>query len=879
MTAGCLDESTVLAFLGGTLLPAARSVVEAHVAACTACADLITWAGADQESSTMRLPGHEGRPFVGQLHPGARVGRYQILGAVGRGGMGEVYAAYHPDLRSPHRLKVVQGFGGDTGERRARLLREARAIARLSHPNVVTVHDAGTFGDRVFIAMELVDGRTIDQWLRAERRTWQEILDVFIAAGRGLAAAHAADVIHRDFKPQNVMIAKTGSVHVMDFGLARVALEPASDAPTASEDEPTQRIGTLTKTGAAVGTPAYMSPEQFRREQADARSDQFSFCVALYEALFGTRPAAAHADTSSAAVEASKLSPGTSAPGWLRSIVLCGASVDREQRYRSIADLLAALERGRARFRRRLSLVAVGFAALLLSAGAWRLAHGNRFLCVVPRERIAAAWATDDAADPRRQSIHRAFATSGRATARRVRDRLSTVLDKYMNAWRVMYLQTCEATQVHGEQSAEVLDLRMSCLRDHLDQVRALTDALVTADGAVVSRAVAAAQDLAPVSRCADVALLRSAVPLPRDQRTLREVQRLRRSLSEVQTLMDLGDAAAAARRSRALRPEVEATGYKPLLAALLNLIGDAAVMIDDDPSKSEATLREAMVAAEASRDDLAAAKAASIIVYVVGYRLGRQQEAEFWAALAHAILDRIGGDQARVRAWVHVNLAGAKARTGDFEAARVLTEKSVLLKEHSLGREHPDVAISLSNLAYFLAAGGQPAEALVAADRAVGILIAHSDPEAFSLAIAYSNQGDALNALGRYADAEKAYDIALKILAKNVGTMNTELAFPLHGLGATKLNQGAADMAVRLFENALRIRQQPHSDPLLAADTAFGLARALWISGGDRRKARSLAATALDAYQNSRITDRQHAVEAWLAAHRATSYPARKVR
>ena len=159
------------------------------------------------------------------MHPGARVGRYQILGALGRGGMGEVYAAYHPDLDRRIALKVVQGLGGNTGERRARLLREARAIARLSHPNVVTVHDAGTFGDRVFIAMELIDGRTIDQWLRAERRTWQEILDVFIAAGRGLAAAHAADVIHRDFKPQNVMIAKDGSVRVMDFGLARLAVD------------------------------------------------------------------------------------------------------------------------------------------------------------------------------------------------------------------------------------------------------------------------------------------------------------------------------------------------------------------------------------------------------------------------------------------------------------------------------------------------------------------------------------------------------------------------------------------------------------------------------------------------------------------------------
>ena len=435
-----------------------------------------------------------------------------------------------------------------------------------------------------------------------------------------------------------------------------------------------------------------------------------------------------------------------------------------------------------------------------------------------------------------------------------------------------MYLQTCEATHAKGEQSAEVLDLRMACLNDNLEQVRALTDALVTAEITVLSRAVAAAQDLTPVSRCADVALLRSAVPLPRHERTLHEVQRLQRSLAEVQTLIDLGDTGKGRKRLKALRPEVEAIGYKPLLAQLLTLLGYAEAALDDDPSQSESTLREAMIAAESSRDDLAAAKVATHLVYVVGHRLDRQQDAEFWAGLAHAILDRVGGDQAKVRAWVLGNQAAAKLRTGDFEAARVLTEKSMLLTEQSLGKEHPGVAMSLGNLAYVLAAGGHPDEALVAADRAVEIFLEHSDPEAFSLAFVYSNQGDALSALGRYADAEKAYDNALKIHRKNVGAMNPELAFALHGLAAMKLNQGAAVTAVRFFEDALRIRQQPHADPLLAADTAFGLARALWSSGGDRTKARSLAATALSAYQDGRTTDRQRAVETWLAANRAVS-------
>src|SRR5499427_6407006 len=216
----------VVAFLDGGLAAPERSIVESHLETCSACAELMTWAAADQAHRS-RPAGREGRPFVGQLAPGSRVDRYQILGAVGRGGMGEVYAAYHPDLDRRIALKVVHEAGGDSAVRRARLLREARAIARLSHPNVVSVYDAGTVDDRVYIAMEFVEGETIHEWLRSGPRSWREILDVFLGAARGLAAAHAAGVIHRDFKPQNVMIGRDRSVRVMDFGLARLAEEPA----------------------------------------------------------------------------------------------------------------------------------------------------------------------------------------------------------------------------------------------------------------------------------------------------------------------------------------------------------------------------------------------------------------------------------------------------------------------------------------------------------------------------------------------------------------------------------------------------------------------------------------------------------------------------
>ena len=183
--------------------------------------DLTTWAAADL-FDRRRETGEQRRPLLGELAIGSQVGRYRILGLIGRGGMGEVYAAYHPDLERRIALKIVDESGPDSAERRTRLLREARAIARLSHPNVVTVYDAGTLGDRVYIAMELVEGETVAAWLRAVPRTWRDVVDVFLAAGRGLAAAHAAEIVHRDFKPHNVMIGKDGAVRVMDFGLARL---------------------------------------------------------------------------------------------------------------------------------------------------------------------------------------------------------------------------------------------------------------------------------------------------------------------------------------------------------------------------------------------------------------------------------------------------------------------------------------------------------------------------------------------------------------------------------------------------------------------------------------------------------------------------------
>ena len=246
-----------------------------------------------------------------------------------------------------------------------------------------------------------------------------------------------------------------------------------------------------------------------------------------------------------------------------------------------------------------------------------------------------------------------------------------------------MYIEACEATHVRGEQSAEVLDLRMSCLAENLDDARALAQVLSGADADATAHAVAAVQSLAPIARCADLAALRSAVPLPRDAPTLQKVRALRASLKEAQALRDLASFPAALKRATALRPQVEATGYGPLRAELLELMGSTGAQILDIAT-TEGMLHEALFAAEAARDDATAAMVATDLIFVGALRPDRLPEATIWFRLSESILDRVGPGHDRIRGWALNNYAVAVARNSDFKSAvpyvrRASSSKSAL--------------------------------------------------------------------------------------------------------------------------------------------------------------------------------------------------------
>ncbi len=355
----CIEENTLGDLVEGRLDEGARHALEAHLGDCAACRRLVSGA---QNAHAQPDPVDAD---VERLTPGVRVGRYIVVEPIGAGAMGTVYAAHDPDLDRRIALKLLRARVA-TDELRARLLREAKAMARLSHPDVITVYDVGVYGTQLFVAMELVAGGTLREWLASKPRDWREILAVFRRAGQGLACAHAAGLVHRDFKPDNVLVGTDGRVRVTDFGLARTMedgehvatlsewlAQDALDAtipPRADSTRAFSPFASITRTGALVGTPAYMAPEQLRGVPADARSDMFSFGVALYEALYGQRPfegnsiVALRTATVAGAVRAAP--KGSPVPPHVRSAVLTALRPEPGERYASMEALLEALGDG-----------------------------------------------------------------------------------------------------------------------------------------------------------------------------------------------------------------------------------------------------------------------------------------------------------------------------------------------------------------------------------------------------------------------------------------------------------------------------------------------------------------------------------------------------
>jgi len=840
------------------------------------------------------------------LERGQPIDRFVVLGLVGRGGMGEVYAAYDPQLDRKVAIKLLRAR--DAADGKSRLLREAQAIAKLQHPNVVVVYDVGTHGDAVFIAMEFIEGRTVNGWLQSGRRTRREILEVYLAAGRGLAAAHVAGLVHRDFKPENVMVTHDGQVRVMDFGLARHVNEDGDDAPPAgppaaapgpaaeADLDATMNLGgssqgpkpaltgsgaspntylsmKLTQTGAMLGTPAYMAPEQFAARRADERTDQFSFCVALYEALYDQRPFAGdNVLTLMTSVTTGAVQPApakATVPGWLRRALLRGLSVDPAQRHPSMAALLAALATDPTVRARRL-LAGAGLAACLLVAllGVRRASSSRAAMCRGAGERLAGVWEPGGDPSPRKAAIHRSFAATGKSYAEAAFTSASRYLDDFANRWTAMYTDACEATHLRGEQSAEVLDLRMACLNGRLTDLRALTDVFATADAKVVENAVTSAAALPRVDRCADVALLRAVVQPPADEATRARVDRLRVQLARLVAVWHAGRCGEADPLAKDLLAQVHAVGYKPLLSETLAAFGVDGENCVPAPDRFQ-LLRDGFAAGVESHHDEAAARAAALIPAILADRLHEAGLGRQWLEIARAQIARIGGN-AMLSGTVDNGESLVLQLEGRGLEGAALAERARQQQEKALGPEHPYTIFAMNNEGMAFEVAGQY-------DKALEVLTAARDLAVHALGAVHpyvgileNNRGEALNLLHRYAEAHRTLLRTLEIW-KASGMDPMALSYARTALGLALLGERRPLEAIDPLATALETRVGAKAAADLVGETRFALARALWARPGQRARAEELARQARADYATLKASGvpppALAQIDAWLAS------------
>lgn len=879
----CPAADTIVAFAEGLLTPDALASIESHAVTCAHCQDLLAAAVAAEghrdiqdlaviagvgERSASITPGSA----VQLLATGQQVGRYTILSRVGSGGMGEVYAAYDPKLDRRVAIKLLHRNASLAPDRaQARLMREAQSMARVSHSNVVAVHDVGWFEGRVYVAMDYVDGTTMTEWLGEPSRTREEILTIFVAAAQGLAAAHAAGLVHRDFKPANVMISVEGRVRVTDFGLARSMTNASAEATGDAGKQQEPKDYRLTQTGELLGTPLFMAPEQFAGARTDARTDQFGFCVALYRALYGVPPFSG--DTVKSLMQnvlAGRVEPGppnSTVPAQLRHTLLRGLAVDPAARWPTMAELVAALQHDRNRVRRRGgqfvgAIALVGILVLVLGRGTVSKAE----LCLGGPGRLADTWEDgDDAHRPRRSAVEKAFLASGARDAVDVWRRVAALLDRYRARWLGEYKEACEATNLRHEQPGSILDLRMSCLDERRRALSALTSVLVAADTDTVKNAVNAANALPDLDKCSDRQQLETPVEPPRDEATRRRVDDLRLRAAIAKATSDTGKHKEAASMLRDQITEARAIGYRPVLAELLVAFAWThmnGTYTDEVPPLLEEAFHTALAV---GRDDLAA-QAVVGLVGGVGGVLGRFDEGHAWARMAEALIDRAGGGQELLRSWLLTNEAIIYHEQHQDARAFELSERSLAIKEKVLPPGHPDIAAALNNEANILAQLGRNDEALRSLNRARELWVRAYGPESVEAAMALSTIGECLNALSRSAEALEPLHQSLVIWEAQVGHVHPYLGYPLTALGHALDALGRSREALPPLERALRVREAGEHDPSPIAETRFALARALWDANADRTRARRLAHAARAAWAQVNDTKDVAAVDEWLA-------------
>jgi len=803
---------------------------------------------------------------------GGKIGRFHVLRLLGEGGMGMVFAGYDEELGRKVAIKLLRKVASEDSIGRARLLREAQTLARLSHPNVVTVYEVGEFGRQVYIAMEFVLGETLQSYMQSRRRSWRELIAVFVEAGRGLAVAHAAGILHRDFKPANVLLGEDGRVRVVDFGLA-LTQEPAGattdalathvrlagpDVAAAAHSHSRITEG-LTVAGSIMGTPAYMAPERFTFDRTiDPRSDQFGFCVALFEGLYGARPFPGRAfeDVRDAIVRGAIVDPPGphNVPAWLRKVVLRGLAREPAERFPDMQALLTALQRDPERTRNR-ALAGLAAAAVLITGG-YALAQATTrepaLACPDARARLDPVW------DDRRADVERALLATRTVYAADTWTRVATRLDQYADTWAAGHQDACQA-HARGEQSPVLLDLRMACLDRRRGELTALVDRLAGADSDTVRSAASAVDGLIAPEQCADAKALTAALPLPEDPAAARRVVTLRDRLAEARAAVSTAKLAEATTLTAEVLAAAQALDYRPLLAEALHTRAGVEVGRGEYEPATR-TLEQALWLADIVRDDALLADTMASLVHVLGVRLVRFDDALRWRRHADAVVARLGeahashaallrafgitaGTQSRpaeARELLQHALAIDEALTGphegkvikdlvalgtaEFQAgepavARGYHERALVLGEQLYGPNHPEIARILANLATAVAGLGELDVAAPLFERALKIIDATFGPDHPNAAGTLNNLGALYAMRERFDRAQPMFERALAIQERTLGPDHPDLASALHNLGQLAEKRDDLVGARKFHQRALALRERhlPKDSPLIA--------------------------------------------------------------
>lgn len=757
------------------------------------------------------------RLFGGDERP-TYLGRFRVLRTLGVGGMGVVYAAEDDVLDRVVALKVIRDDVIQRGGDRQRIVLEARALARLSHPNVVQLHEIVTDSEAVFLVMEYIAGTTLSQWLHAEPRSVAEILATFAAAGRGLAAAHRVGIVHRDVKPSNILFGDDGRVRIVDFGLARgVAPGPLAGAtPTAESATPRSPVGAdATESGAIAGTPAYMAPEAFFAGKVDARSDQFSFCVALYESLYGERPFGPDVLSGPESLRRGLTFPG--APhvrASVRRLLARGLSARPADRFASMEELTAGLE---ARPRSRWGIVGLLTAGLL--GGAVLLGQAGdepASRCAPPSGELAGMW---DAAA--RNSVRKAMLRHGQPFSALVGP-VEEQLDRYALRWSAARHDACEATWVRGEQSTELLDRSMHCLSQRRHALAGLVDRLQGGDPRVAALALELAHDLPDIGACRDSGRLLHGRARGTDDPRLASV---RSTLVQATALEWSREAIAAVALANAALTELRAIGEPVTEAEALQLRGRLLARELGDIRAGLADLHAAYDRAAAAGDDPLRARIwAELAEFVAGFE---QDPAEARRLLTHA--REAAGRQGAPSPADEARLLDTEGRILSFEerfaGSLELHTRALELRRAHLAPGHPDLVRSRLRVANASADAGQPEVAMRLCGELGRDVAARFGADHPATALIEVAEAQHLVALRRTEEARARLLHARPLLLRGLGPRTPQLAVLDLELADLDADLGELPRAIARARDALALVTAllpPHHDLRIEALAAL---------------------------------------------------------